>query len=85
MAVRVGRLHRAFNIGADSRQLTVRTLSKHRYYGMRAGCPPRAFRFRRPFLVTLLDEQKSNNIFDGLRLLFRPCAVRTFVMTDKEL
>ena len=24
----------------------------HRYYGMCMGCPPRAFRFRRPFLVT---------------------------------
>jgi len=34
----------------------------HRYYGMCAGCSPRAFRFRRPFLVTLLDEQKSNDI-----------------------
>ena len=34
----------------------------HRYYGMSVGCPPRAFRFRRLFLVTLLDEQKSNDI-----------------------
>jgi hypothetical protein len=32
----------------------------HRYYGMCVRCSPRAFRFRRPFLVTLLDEQKSN-------------------------
>jgi hypothetical protein len=43
----------------------------HGHYGMRVGCSPRAFRFRRPFLVTLLDEQKSNNakkIHNGVRM-----------------
>jgi hypothetical protein len=59
--------------------LFLRTLT-HRYYGMCVRCYPRAFPcpppwsevgrrgFRRPFLVTLLDEQKSNDKLSGVDL-----------------